>query len=126
MLETLQRFVTVGWPVAIVLAAGLIGHYVIFRILLKLVGRTRSVVDNSLVNHCYRPLLWIVILLVVRSVLPPLGSRAEATAGRTIAVLLIIIVCWLVVKTTSVSSPADSTSMQKTTLRPGRFTPSSG
>ncbi|MHC4362740.1 MAG: hypothetical protein ACYSTZ_07930, partial [Planctomycetota bacterium] len=82
MLETLQRFITVGWPVAIVLAAGLIGHYVIFRMLLKLVGRTRSVVDNSLVNHCYRPLLWIVFLLVVRSVLPSLEPKAEATVSR--------------------------------------------
>jgi small-conductance mechanosensitive channel len=92
----------VGWPIAIVMAAGLIGHYVIFRILQKLVGRTNSVVDNSLVNHCYRPLLWMIILLVIRSVLPSLEPRAEATVGRTIAVLLIIIVCWLVVKTTSV------------------------
>jgi small-conductance mechanosensitive channel len=92
----------VGWPIAIVLAAGLIGHYVVFRILQKLVGRTKSVVDNSLVNHCYRPLLWMVILLVIRSVLPSLESRAEATVGRTVAVLLIIIVCWLVIKTTSV------------------------
>jgi small-conductance mechanosensitive channel len=92
----------VGWPIAIVLAAGLIGHYVIFRILQKLVGRTKSVVDNSLVNHCYRPLLWMVILLVIRSVLPSLESKAEATVSRTVAVLLIIIVCWLVIKTTSV------------------------
>ncbi|MHC4153610.1 MAG: mechanosensitive ion channel family protein [Planctomycetota bacterium] len=102
MLATLQRFIMVGWPIAIVMAAGLIGHYVIFRILQKLVGRTNSVVDNSLVNHCYRPLLWMIILLVIRSVLPSLEPRAEATVGRTIAVLLIIIVCWLVVKTTSV------------------------
>jgi small-conductance mechanosensitive channel len=79
-----------------------LGHYVIFRILQKLVGRTSSAVDNSLINHCYRPLLWIIILLVIRSVLPPLESGAEATANRTVAVLLIIIVCWLVIKTTSV------------------------
>jgi small-conductance mechanosensitive channel len=92
----------VAWPVAIVLGAGLIGHYVIFRILQKLVGRTRSVVDNSLINHCYKPLLWIVILLVIRSVLPSLEAKVEATVSRTVAVLLIIIVCWLVIKTTSV------------------------
>jgi small-conductance mechanosensitive channel len=102
MLATLQQFITVAWPIAIVLAVGLIGHYLIFRILQKLVGRTKSVVDNSLVNHCYRPLLWIIILTVIRWVLPPTKENVETTTGRAFTVLLTILVSWLVIKTISV------------------------
>jgi len=101
-LASLQQFITVAWPIAIVLAAGLIGHYIIFSILKKLVARTSSTVDNSLVNNCYRPLLWIIILIVIRWVLPPTEEKVETTTGRAFTVLLTILVSWLVIKTISV------------------------
>jgi len=103
MLASLQQFIKIAWPIAIVLAAGLIGHYVIFSLVQKLVARTKSTVDNSLVNHCYRPLLWIIVVLVIRWVLSLLlPDTADVTAGRALTVLLISIVSWLVIKTTSV------------------------
>lgn len=102
MLATLHQFITVAWPIAIVLAAGLVGHYIIFGILQKLVARTSSAIDNSLINHCYRPLLWIVILIAVRWVLPAMPQNLETTVGRAFTVVLTILVSWLIIKTISV------------------------
>jgi small-conductance mechanosensitive channel len=98
-----QEWTRGAWFIAIVLLAGLIGHYLVFRILRALVGRTKSVVDNSVVNHCYRPLQWAIILLVIRPALPLLlAGEAEATAGHIVTVLLTAFVAWLVIKTTFV------------------------
>ena len=102
MLATLQQFITVAWPVAIVLAVGIIGHYIIFRVLQKLVARTSSALDNSLINHCYRPLLWIVILIAIRWVLPTMQEKLETTIGHAFTIVLTILVSWLIIKTISV------------------------
>lgn len=103
MLAISQSWTSGAWLIAIVLLAGLIGHYIIFRILQNLVRRSKSVLDNSLVNHCYRPLQWTIILFVIRSALPSLvPQKAEAVVGHTLTVLLIGCLSWLVIKTTSV------------------------
>ncbi|MHC4616486.1 MAG: mechanosensitive ion channel family protein [Planctomycetota bacterium] len=98
-----QEWTRGAWFIAIVLVAGLIGHYVVFRILRGLVRRSRSVLDDSLVNRCYRPLQWTIILIVIRPALPlVLPPEAEAAAGRIVTVLLIGFVSWLAIKTTFV------------------------
>ncbi|MHC4665958.1 MAG: mechanosensitive ion channel family protein [Planctomycetota bacterium] len=103
MLAISLNWTSGAWLIAVALLAGVLGHYAIFRILQKLVQRTKSVVDNSLVNHCYRPLLWTIILLVIRWALPLLSpDTAEAVAGHAVTVLLIASVSWLVIKTTFV------------------------
>jgi small-conductance mechanosensitive channel len=59
--------------------------------------------DDSLVNRCYRPLQWTIILIVIRPALPlVLPPEAEAAAGRIVTVLLIGFVSWLAIKTTFV------------------------
>ncbi|MHC4646053.1 MAG: mechanosensitive ion channel family protein [Planctomycetota bacterium] len=104
MLAALPDLTRGAWFVGIVLLAGLIGHYLIFKILQSLVRRTRSVVDNSLVNRCYRPLQWTIVLLIIRSTLPflEMPEKFKAAAGKSVTVLLIGIVAWLVIKATFV------------------------
>ncbi|MHC4622521.1 MAG: mechanosensitive ion channel family protein [Planctomycetota bacterium] len=104
MLLISQGWTRGAWFIGVVLLVGLIGHYFVFRIIRKLVQRSKSEVDDSLVNRCYRPLQWTIVLLVIRSGLRlfGLGVEAEAAAGRVVTVLVIIVVCWLVIKTTSV------------------------
>jgi small-conductance mechanosensitive channel len=100
MLAIMQIWQNAAWIVGIAVLAGLFGHFFIFKILQKLVGRTESVVDNSLVKHCYRPLQWTVVVFVIRLVLPAaLPEEISDTTNHILGLLLIALVAWLVIKT---------------------------
>ncbi|MFA5238722.1 MAG: mechanosensitive ion channel domain-containing protein [Phycisphaerae bacterium] len=58
------------WFLGTLLLAGIVGHLLVYRILLALVKHSKSVVDDLCVKYCYRPLQWIVILFIVRMALP--------------------------------------------------------
>jgi small-conductance mechanosensitive channel len=92
------------WLYGIALLAGAAGHYLVFRILLHLTKLTKVTFDDALVKHCYRPLQWIVILLVVRVVgkLPNIETSVPEAAVHTLAIVLIALVCWLLVRMTYV------------------------
>ncbi|UCE99040.1 MAG: mechanosensitive ion channel [Planctomycetota bacterium] len=100
MFAVSENWEGVFWLLAVSLAAGLIGHYLIFKILLKITGRTKNVLDNSLVKHCYRPLLWFVIVLIIRSAILviEIPEQFEEAARHLISLFLIGIVGWLVIK----------------------------
>ena len=89
------------WLYGIALLVGVTGHFVVFRILLHLTKRTIVTFDNTIVKHCYRPLQWIVILLIVRVVgkLPNFKSQVPEVAVHAIALLLIALVAWLLIRT---------------------------
>jgi len=88
------------WFLGILVLAGVIGHLLIYRILLALARRTKSVMDDLCIKHCYRPLQWIVILLIVRLVLPVgLSEEYLATAKHTLSLFFIGLVSLLLVKT---------------------------
>ncbi len=94
------------WLYGIALLVGVAGHFVVFRILLHLTKRTRVTFDNAIVNRCYRPLQWIIILLIVRVVskLPNVKSQVPEEIDHTevvehaIALLMIALVAWLLVR----------------------------
>jgi len=100
MLASLQNWETAAWVFGIALLAGLIGQYVIFGILQSVVKRTKSIVDESLVKHCYRPLQWIIILFVARLALTMLEMPEEfdEAAKHIISLVLIGLMGWLVIK----------------------------
>lgn len=103
MLGLLRSWQGLIWLFGLALAFGLIGHYFVFKILLKISRRTSSLVDNSFVKHCYRPLLWMVVLVVVRLVLPySLGGDALDAAKHIFSLAIIALVCWLIIKCTYV------------------------
>jgi small-conductance mechanosensitive channel len=60
--------------------------------------------DNVFVKHCFRPLLWIVVLLVVRVVgkLPSMKDLKSELADHILAVVLIALVAWFLIRTTFV------------------------
>jgi len=92
------------WVYGIAFLVGVAGHYVMFRILLHLTKRTKVTFDNAFVNRCYRPLQWIIILLVVRVVgkLPSFESQVPEVAVHAIALLMIALVAWLLIRMTYV------------------------
>jgi len=91
------------WFLGALLVAGLLGHLFVYRILLALAGRTKNVTDGLFVRHCYRPLQWLVVLLVVRSALP-LGLPEEylAVVKQILSLFFIGLVSLLLVKATYV------------------------
>jgi small-conductance mechanosensitive channel len=91
------------WLSAALVLAGVIGHLFIYRILLALSGRTKGVIDNVCIKHCYRPLQWIVVLLVLRLIVPvALSEKYLAAAKHIFSLLFIGLVSLLVIKTTYV------------------------
>jgi small-conductance mechanosensitive channel len=94
------------WPYGAAILAGVIGHFVVFRILLKLTKSTKVALDNAFVKHCYRPLQWIVIVLIVRMISkvnqPEVQSKVNDVPGQVIALLLIGLVAWLLIRMTYV------------------------
>jgi len=104
MLANIQDLKPLIWLYLAALLVGLTGHYVLFRIVVHLTKRTRVTLDNAFVKHCFRPLLWIVVLLVVRVVgkLPGMQPHLPEVAEHILAVVLITLVAWLLIRSTFV------------------------
>ena len=100
MLAVLQNWEKAAWFFGLALCAGLVGHYLIFGILRKIVKRSKNIIDNSLVTHCYRPLQWIVIAIIIRLGLPAaLPERDLSNVNHILSLILIGLVSWLLIKT---------------------------
>ena len=86
------------------LITGLIVHYLLFRLLNKVAKRTRTIIDDSVVKHCRKPSLWIIILLIFSFILPflDISETVSDLTGHIISPLLIIAVAWLLIKVTFV------------------------
>ena len=104
MLANIRDLQPVIWLYGIALIVGVAGHYVVFQIVRRLAKRTRATFDNALVSHCYRPLQWIVILMIVRVVgkLPSMKSQVPEVAEHASALLLIALVGWFLIRMTYV------------------------
>lgn len=100
MLAVLQNWETVSWLVGIPVVVGLVGHFLIFRMLRNLAKRTKNVVDDSLVKHCYHPLQWTVVVLVIRLGLPVVLPETNLdTVNHILSLFFIGLVSWLLIKT---------------------------
>jgi small-conductance mechanosensitive channel len=98
-----------GWErLAILLGAavvvGLAGHILFYRLLLALTKKTKISLDNSLIRYCYRPLQWIVILIVFRllSKLTIFETDVPDFIAHVISLLFIGLVSWLLIRLTYV------------------------
>jgi len=104
MLAALQNWERLAllWGAAILV--GIIGHYFIFGLLLGLVKRTKNIVDNSFVNYCYRPLQWIIILIIVQLLmkLTAFQTQLPDLLNHVLSLLLIGLVSWLLIRSTNV------------------------
>ncbi|MHC4437651.1 MAG: mechanosensitive ion channel family protein [Planctomycetota bacterium] len=104
MLADINSLRPLIWLYGGALLVGIVGHYVVFRILLRLTKSTTVTFDNALVNRCYRPLQWIVILLIVRVAgkMPNFTEQVPDVALHAIALLMIALVSWLLIRMTYV------------------------
>lgn len=99
MHDIIQNWQTIAKVVAVAVFIGLIGHFLIYHILRKLIQRTKSAIDNSLVNRCYHPLLWIIIIIVIRlSLTAAIAEEELTTLNHVISLILIGLVSWLLIK----------------------------
>jgi small-conductance mechanosensitive channel len=91
------------WFFGILVLAGAIGHLFVYRILLALTARTKIITDELCVRHCYRPLQWLVVLLVLRAALPfGISEEHLAAVKQVLSLFFIGLVSLLLIKTTYV------------------------
>ena len=91
------------WSLLIPILVGIIGHFFVYRILLALTRRTKTVTDNLFIKHCYRPFQWIVVLLIIRLILPvKLSEEYILILKQTTSLFFIALVSFLLVKATYV------------------------
>lgn len=99
MLATIQNWERLAWVLGSAILLGLVGHYLVFKIMQTLAKHTKSVIDNLLVKHCCRPLLWTVIVFVIRLSLPLVSPEANLdTLNHIISLFFIGLVSWLLIK----------------------------
>ncbi|MDD5326514.1 MAG: mechanosensitive ion channel [Phycisphaerae bacterium] len=88
------------WFMGTLLLAGIIGHLLVYRILLAMVKHSKSVVDDLCIKYCYRPLQWIVILFVARLALPfAIPEKYVPVVKHVLSFFFIGLVSLLLVKT---------------------------
>jgi small-conductance mechanosensitive channel len=88
------------WLFGVPLVLGLIGHFLVFKILRKIAHRTDSGIDDSLIKHCYRPIQWTIVVLVIRLALSGRFPDGLPTSiGQIVAVFVIGAISWLLIST---------------------------
>jgi len=95
------------WLVGLPLLLGLIGHFLLFKLVRKIARRTGSAIDDLIVKHCYKPLLWTIVVFVIRLTLSTAlieKSEEERLAGvnHLLSLVLIGVVSWLLIRIVSV------------------------
>ncbi len=100
MPEPAYNWTMAFWLVGVPILLGLIGHFLVFKVLRKIAARSGSVIDDYLVRRCYRPLQWTVVVFVIRLVLPAaLPDETQTNVNHILSLLLIASVSWLLIKT---------------------------
>ncbi len=84
--------------------AGLIACLVLFRVTGVFARRTQTVLDDSLIRHCRRPLQLVLPVLFIHFLLPVtrLPPGATVLLKQLLGVILIASIAWLVIKLTYV------------------------
>lgn len=91
------------WLIAAPLLAGVIGHFVVYKILLALTKHTKTTTDNMFIKHCYRPIQWILVLLIIRLILPvKLPEEYHPVLKQSLSLLFIAMASYLLIKATYV------------------------
>jgi len=99
MWELLQNWRTTAWLLGVPLLLGLIGHFLVFKILRKIAQRTGSRIDDSLIRHCYRPIQWTVVVFAIRLALPAaFPGEIPPSVSQVVGLFLIAVVSWLLIK----------------------------
>jgi len=100
MWQLIQNWRLMSWFIGLPVLLGLIGHFLVFKLLRKIARRTGNSLDDSLLRHCYRPLQWTIVLFAIRLTLPGafVGGEIPANVNHVLGLLLIVVVSWLLIK----------------------------
>lgn len=91
------------WLYVGALAGGLIGHFVLYRILSLQTKYTKSPLDNLVVKYCCRPLVWMAVAIAVRIGLPQVSpERWLALQQHLISLVIVVLVSWLAIRVVDV------------------------
>jgi len=107
MEEFLQNWETVIWSLGLLAAVvilGIILHYLLFYTIERMARRTQTILDDSLVKNCRRPLQLVIPLIAVSIVLPLLKISPTILAAlkHVLSLAVIASVAWLFIRTTYV------------------------
>jgi small-conductance mechanosensitive channel len=104
LLESLEGFVSPLGTLVAAIALGLVGYFLLFKIVERLSRSTETILDDLLVKHCRGPSRLIFPLLAFHFLLPfvkaPSGVLTFLT--QVFSSLLIVSMAWLVIRLTSV------------------------
>ena len=100
MFASLQNWERLALLFGVAGLVGLAGHLLLYRILLKISKSTKIHLDNNFIKFCYRPLQWIIILIIVRllSKLTAFQTQVPDFLSHVMSLLLIGLVSWLLIR----------------------------
>jgi small-conductance mechanosensitive channel len=98
MLTEPQTWQRSFWVFGLVLVIALLGHYLLYFILIKITKSIKSTIDDSWVKHCFRPLNWTIVVLITRLILPAaVPQQYLAVSYHIISIIFIGLVSWLLI-----------------------------
>jgi small-conductance mechanosensitive channel len=105
-IDNWRQWVVFAALLAAAVAAALVLHYLLTRILGGLARRSNSKVLDLLIRHLRQPVLWVLILIAVGLAAEffPFPTPVIAFADHLFAILLIALVTWLLTRATRVLS----------------------
>jgi len=93
------------WLLGLLILAGLAGHIIIPRIILKHEKKGPVFILELAIKHCWRPFQWLIILLIISLGIPAVLSREYLGGTKHVLNLLFIAVAsWLLIKIVCVAS----------------------
>jgi len=91
------------WAVGLPLLIGFIGHFLAYKLLRKFTKDSKTLLDDAVIRHCYRPFQWIIVFLAIR--IASAATLPEATAqslNHILGLMLIAAISWLLIKSVCV------------------------
>jgi small-conductance mechanosensitive channel len=99
MWPIIQNWTVTIWVIGLPLLVGILGHIVGYRLIRKITAWTKFFLFNALIRLCFRPVLWLVILLSIRTGLViSLGEETFQDFNHILALLIIACWAWLLIK----------------------------
>ena len=96
----IQNWKLTIWVVGVPLLLGFVGHFLVYKLFRKFTKSSKNLIDDSLVRHCYKPLQWTIVLLIIRIVLmASLPDEQTSDLNHILGIFLIAGISWLLIKT---------------------------
>ena len=104
MMVLIQYWKISIWVFGLPILIGIIGNIFIHKLLLKFAQKSDNKVDNSIIKHCFRPVWWLIIFVIIRFAVDASFINNNETKQSIdnithfLALVLIALVSWLLIK----------------------------